>query len=43
MLGKSRWKTGDVAQAKSDFEKLLEKYPSSECAPLAKQYLAEII
>lgn len=42
MLGLSRLKMGDISQAKSDFEKLVENYPNSQCAPLAKQYLAEI-
>ncbi|MFQ5865254.1 MAG: tetratricopeptide repeat protein [bacterium] len=42
MLALSRWHMGNISQAKSDFEKILEIYPNSLYGPLIRDYLAEL-
>jgi tol-pal system protein YbgF len=41
-LGMCYMKTGQSAQAKAEFKKLVERYPGSEYVPRAQKYIAEI-
>ena len=42
MLGVSRWNSGDLKQAKEDFEKLLSNNPNIQIEMLVQDYLAEL-
>jgi TolA-binding protein len=42
MLALSQWKMGNISQAKSEFEEILELYPNSLYEPLVRDYLAEL-
>jgi len=42
MLGVSHWKSGDLKQAKEDFEKLLSNNPNNQTEMLVQDYLAEL-
>ena len=42
MVGVSHWHSGDLKQAKEDFEKLLSNNPNSQTEMLIQDYLAEL-